>query len=480
MEFPKNLIVSVSGIRGRVGIDLTPDVVAGFASAFGSYVRERGWGSDLIIARDSRPSGPAFAAAAAAGLRAVGCRVSDLGLVPTPTALLHIEDRHLSGGIVVTASHNPKEWNALKLASPEGAFLTPDEGSAFIAGLQGGRAPDYNGWGDFGEIEDVPGTVDRHIARIRELDLIDPDAIAARRFKVAIDCIRGAGGVILPGLLEGLGCEVVGIGLEPDGRFNREPEPVPQNLGELGDLVRREKADLGMAVDPDVDRLALVDGDGLPIGEEYTLALAVQLTISRSPGPVVANLSTSQVVEEACRRAGGEYYQSPVGEANVVAAMRERQAVVGGEGSGGVVLPALHFTRDAPLAAALTLQLLAETDGSLGEIVAGYPQLRIIKDRVARPEVELSQVFSEIVETLSGAAVDRHDGLHLRWPDREMWLHVRSSGTEPILRFIAEGPSSELPEIHRLIEVAKKVIERRTESSVHRAGDVELGGQSRR
>ncbi len=177
---------------------------------------------------------------------------------------------------------------------------------------------------------------------------------------------------------------------------------------------------------------------------------------------MVANLSTSQVVEEACRRAGGDYYQSPVGEANVVAAMRERQAVVGGEGNGGVILPALHFTRDAPLAAALTLQLLADTGGSLGDIVAGYSRFTIIKDRVARPEVELSSVLSQIVQTLSGAAVDRRDGLHLRWPDREMWLHVRSSGTEPILRFIAEGPSSELSEIHRLIEVAKEVVERRT------------------
>ena len=299
---PDGLIVSVSGIRGRVGIDLTPDVVARFAAAFGTYAKRRGWGGAgedrLALARDSRPSGPALLDAAAAGLRSVGCGVSDLGLVPTPTALLEIQDRGLSGGIVITASHNTREWNALKLASPEGAFLTPEEGAEFLAGLRSGEESAYVDWGGFGGREVGAGSVERHLERIFDLDLIDPDLIEARKIHVAADAVRGAGGVILPGLFDALGCRVSAIEFETDGRFTREPEPIPANLGTLCETVRSEGAALGMAVDPDVDRLALVDGSGAAIGEDYTLALAARLVLEHTPGPVVANLSTSQVVED--------------------------------------------------------------------------------------------------------------------------------------------------------------------------------------
>jgi phosphomannomutase len=458
MDFPDSLILSVSGIRGRVGVDLTPELVTGFAAAFGAFVRGQGWGDRLAIGRDSRPSGPEFVRAAAAGLRAAGCRVSDLGLVPTPTALLEIQERGLSGGIVVTASHNPKEWNALKLASPEGAFLTPEQGAGFLAGLRREESHvDLNG--EPGEAEETPGAVDRHIERILGLDLIDPARIAGRGFKVVLDCARGAGGVILPALLERLGVEVVGIELEPDGRFTREPEPIPSNLGALCDRVPLESADLGMAVDPDVDRLALVDGSGRAIGEDYTLALAAKLVLSHSQGPVVANLSTSQIVETVCREAGAEYHQSPVGEANVAATMREVGAVVGGEGNGGVILPALHLTRDAPLAAAMALQLLAETEERIAEIVAKYPQFTIVKGRFPRRGVDLD-VLAELEEAFPGADIDRRDGIHLRWPDRRMWLHCRASGTEPILRVIAEGPRDREAEVRELMDGAGVVMAR--------------------
>ncbi|UCC82118.1 MAG: phosphoglucosamine mutase [Gemmatimonadota bacterium] len=457
MDFPESLIVSVSGIRGRVGVDLTTEVVSGFAAAFGTFVRDKGWGDHVAIARDSRPSGPEFVNAATAALQAAGCRVSDLGLVPTPTVLLAIEELGLAGGIVVTASHNPKEWNALKLASPDGAFLTPEQGTDFLAGLRSATPPAKI---EPGQAADAPGAVDRHIERVIGLDLVDPASIAGRGFKVVLDCARGAGGVILPSLLERLGVEVVGIELEPDGHFTREPEPIPANMRELCERVPQENADLGMAVDPDVDRLALVDGSGRAIGEDYTLALAAKLVLSHRPGPVVANLSTSQIVETVCREAGAEYHQSPVGEAHVAAAMRAAGAVVGGEGNGGVILPALHLTRDAPLAVAMILQLLTEMQANLDAIVADYPQFVIVKNRFPRGRIELDRLAGELESAFPGAVTDRRDGLHLRWPGRQMWLHCRASGTEPILRVIAEGPQEREAEVRELVDGAGAIVAR--------------------
>ncbi|UCF19240.1 MAG: phosphoglucosamine mutase [Gemmatimonadota bacterium] len=457
MEFPSSLIVSVSGIRGRVGIDLNPEIIAGFAAQFGSFVRRQGWGDHLAIARDSRLSGPAFVRAATAGLQAVGCRVSDLGLVPTPTALLEIQDRELSGGIVVTASHNPREWNALKLASPEGAFLTPEQGAEFLEAIRSDKPAAYV-HGELGAAETVPGAADRHIERVLGQQLIDPAVIGERGFRLVLDCTRGAGGVIMPALLERLGCEFVGIDMEPDGRFTREPEPVPQNLTELCRRVPLEGADLGMAVDPDADRLALVDESGRAIGEDFTLALATRLVLGHHAGPVVANLSTSQVVETVCQRAGAAYRQSAVGEANVAKMMREVGAVVGGEGNGGVIMPALHYTRDAPLAVALILQLLAETGRGLAEIVAEFPQYCIVKDRFPRSEAGLGDRVEAIKRAFPGAEVDQRDGVHLRWRERGMWLHCRPSGTEPILRVIAEGPRQAESEVRRLVAEAGSIL----------------------
>jgi phosphomannomutase len=459
MAIPDTLIVGVSGIRGRVGIDLDPQLVASFAAAFGTYARQQGWGSHLGLARDSRPSGPAFALAAAAGLNSVGCRVSDFGLVPTPTALLAFEENRLAGGIVVTASHNPQEWNALKLASPDGVFLTPAQGAEFLPAIKEGRRPEYlAGDGEFGAVQEVPGAVDRHLERILEIDLIDPAAIAARGLKVVVDCTRGAGGVILPQLLERLGCQVEWIDREPDGRFTHEPEPIPKNLTALCERVPAVGADVGMAVDPDADRLALVDETGRCIGEDYTLALVARHVLAHRPGTVVANLSTSQIVEVVVEKAGADYQQTPVGEANVAAGMREATAMVGGEGNGGVILPELHLTRDAPLAVALILQLLASAEGRVSQIVAEYPQFQIVKDRFPLPEVETREILARVEQAFSGAEIDRRDGVHLRWRDQRKWLHCRPSGTEPILRVIAEGPAEEEAEIRQLVDAAGAIV----------------------
>jgi phosphomannomutase len=273
------------------------------------------------------------------------------------------------------------------------------------------------------------------------LSLIDVPRIRRRKFHVALDCVRGAGGSIVPGLLEALGCRVSAINLEADGRFPRPPEPVPENLGELGDLVRKTGADIGLAVDPDVDRLALADGAGVAIGEDYTLAFAVRAVLPATPGSVVVNLSTSLVVDDAARREGGRVERAPVGEANVARAIRRFGAVMGGEGNGGVILPALHLGRDAPLAIALVLHLMATTGRSVAELVAEQPRYVIVKAKAPRGG-DTERMYATLLKRYPEARTDRQDGLRLAWADR--WLHVRPSGTEPIVRLIAEAPSVEI------------------------------------
>ena len=433
---------SVSGLRGIVGEDLVPAIVTRYAEAFGAFVASRR-GRVVALARDSRQSGPAFVAAATEGLVAAGVDVVDLGMVPTPTAQLAVEtlEGGLGGGIVVTASHNPVEWNALKFVGPGGRFLGKAEAEAFFALVDaGGRHPGARP----GARRTDGGAVRRHLERVVGLPWLDLAAIRRRRFRVALDCVRGAGATIMPALLAELGCEVRSINLEPDGRFPREPEPIPEHLGELSDLVRESGSDLGIAVDPDVDRLALVDETGRPIGEDYTLAFAVHAVLARHQGPVVTNLSTSLVVDDAARAHGATVERAPVGEANVVERMAARQAVIGGEGNGGVILPEVHLGRDAPVAATLALALLAERGATVSALVNAAPRYTIVKAKIARPPGSLERCYAALGGSLAGAAQDRQDGLRLALADR--WVHVRPSGTEPVVRIIAEGPSREAAE----------------------------------
>ncbi len=425
---------SVSGVRGIVGVDLVPAVVARYGGAFGAFVRAGG-GTVVALARDSRQSGPGFAAAAGDALAAVGVDVVDLGMVPTPTAQLAVELLGLDGGIVVTASHNPVEWNALKFIGRGGRFLArPEVESLFALADAGAPAAAAR-----------PGTrrrdetaVRRHLERVLALPWLDVAAVRARRFRVALDCVRGAGATIMPALFDALGCEVRAINLEPDGRFPREPEPIPEHLGELAALVRDTKADVGMAVDPDVDRLALVDETGRPIGEDYTLAFAVRAVLARRAGPVVTNLSTSLVVDDAAREFGVEVERAPVGEANVVGRMASAGAVVGGEGNGGVILPEVHLGRDAPVAATLALALLASRRAAVSAIVNAAPRYTIVKAKLPRPAGSLEGAYAALARSLPGAQADRQDGLRLAFADR--WVHLRPSGTEPVVRIIAEAP----------------------------------------
>ncbi len=456
-EIPPDLMVSVSGVRGRVGEGLTPEVVSRFAAAFGAWLRTGARGSRprAVVARDSRTSGPMFERAVVAALQSVGCDVVLLGLVPTPTALLAIRHHGADGGIVVTASHNPVDWNALKFASRAGMFLDADEAAAvrkYLSELPIGRA----GWDGLGRVTVDEGAARRHIDAILNLPLIDVEALRRRRLRVVLDVVRGAGAVVLPPLLDALGCEVIGMNLEPDGHFPRAPEPVAENLGELEHRVREVKADLGMATDPDADRLSLVSDAGHAIGEDLTLALSAAVVLAKRRGPVVTNLSTSRVLDDVCRAAGAPPVQRvPVGEINVARAMEKAGAVIGGEGNGGVILPEVHLTRDAAVAAALVLQLLLE-DRPLSRIVGDLPGYRIVKDKLPRDMGSLDDAFGRLTARFAEADADRQDGLRLDWPAEAKWLHLRASGTEPILRIIAEARTER--EARDLIEQARQAL----------------------
>jgi phosphomannomutase len=467
------LMVGVSGVRGIVGKDLTAEVVTRWAAAFGRWVGARR--PAVVVGHDSRESGQGFAAAATAGLVSVGCDVVSLGLAATPTIQLAVEHHAAGGGIAVTASHNPIEWNALKLIGPDGIFLDGAEGArvAALAAEPGGPADRA------GAVRADPGATERHVAAVLELPRVDPPAVRARRFTVALDAVRGAGAPLMGPLLEHLGCRVVGIDLEPDGQFPRPPEPVPEHLGGLAALVARADADVGLAVDPDVDRLAIVDERGVPIGEDYTLAFAVRAVLGPAtdgragarrperaggtgappgatapldPPVVVCNLSTSLVVEDAARACGATVVRTPVGEVHVARAMRARHAPIGGEGNGGVMYPVLHIGRDAPVAAALLLTLLAHEGRAVSDLVAAAPRYGIVKAKVARGPA-LERAYAALRRQFADAAIDTQDGLRLSWPGR--WLHVRPSNTEPIIRLIAEAPTR--AEAQHLVEEGRRL-----------------------
>jgi phosphomannomutase len=454
----EGLMVSVSGVRGRVGEALTPEIVSTFAAGFGAWAASSaGTGGNggkrpsaaaggdgarpvIVVGRDSRVSGPMFHRAVIAALQSVGCDVIDIGLTTTPTCQLSVEHHHAAGGLMISASHNPIEWNALKFIAPSGLFLDATEGQAMRAAMERGPIPRVT-WERLGTVRPDEGAIARHIDAVLALPFLDVEGIRKRRFKVALDCVRGAGGAFMPALLERLGCRVSAVHLETDGRFPHPPEPVAENLKDLEQLVRSSGAEIGLAVDPDVDRLALVSELGEAIGEDYTLALAARVVLRHRNGPVVTNLSTSRVVDDVAAAANSRVIRAPVGEVNVATRMRSERAPIGGEGNGGVILSEMHLGRDAPVGAALMLQLLLEDGRPLSEIVRDYPRYVIVKDKLDRPSASLTTVYDALRSAFPDATADTQDGLRLSWPDR--WVHVRPSGTEPIVRVIAEAPSEQ-------------------------------------
>ncbi len=429
-------MISISGLRGEIGTTLTPQLVQQYALAFASYLN----GGKVIVGRDSRVSGPFIANLVKGALLASGCDVIDIGIVPTPTVQLEIEHHQAAGGVAITASHNPIQWNGLKFMGSNGRFLAPDEAEKVYA-MAAEHQFQIKPWQELGrEIRDERA-IARHIDKILALPYIDREKLKERRFKVVVDPVNGAGGRMVPQLLEALGCEVVTINGEPSGTFAHTPEPLAENLKQLGDTVKKEQADLGFAVDPDVDRCAIVDHNGEPIGEEYTLALAVELVLSKKMGRVVVNMSTSRASEDIARYYNCMFMRSKVGEINVAEKMVEVDAIIGGEGNGGVILPELHLGRDAPLACALTLQHLLEHGGTLRALRDSLPQYVMVKQKVNIEGMDPDKVLKAIAEKYQEQQLNRLDGVKIDFEDS--WVHLRKSNTEPIVRVISEAPTEE-------------------------------------
>jgi phosphomannomutase len=428
------LMVSVSGVRGVVGRGLTAEVAARFAAAFGSTVA----GKTVVVSRDGRPSGEMLRHAVVAGLLEVGCTVEDIGIAPTPTCGFAVRQLKAAGAIQITASHNPAPWNGLKMFGPDGAVLSAEKG-AVIRGLYEANDFPRARWNTIGGSR-VPSDVQADHARA-VLDSVSVALVASRVFRVVLDANAGAGGPLGTQLLQDLGCEVVQFGCEPTGEFAHEPEPIPAHLEDFAPWVSRHEAAVGFVLDPDADRLALIDETGACVSEEATLALAAKYRLRHQPGPLVINMSTSRMTEDVATTMGGPCHRSAVGEANVVARMREVNAVIGGEGNGGVIDPRIGWVRDPFVGMAFILSLMAEEKKPFSQLVAELPKYAMLKTKYDVPRDKLPAALSAIQAKWPDARVNREDGLRLDGPD--WWLHVRGSNTEPIIRVIAESPTAE-------------------------------------
>jgi phosphomannomutase len=427
------LMISVAGVRGIVGDSLTPPVVTRFAAAF---ARSLGPGP-VVVGRDARPSGPVVYHAVAAGLRSAGREVVDLGLATTPTTEIAVEHLRAAGGVIITASHNPAPWNALKFLSARGEFLGPSEGASVRAAFEA----DADLWVDAAALGGERAEADAlewHLQRVLGLDVLDLAVIRARDLRVAVDGCSSVGGIAVPPLLRALGIRVTELDCVANGDFRRELEPLPEHLGGLSRAVVESGADFGVALDPDGDRAAFVDAAGVPLGEEFTLALGLQVVLARRRGPAVTNLSTSRIVDAVCTRAGVPLHRTPVGEAHVVAGMRACGAVAGGEGNGGMILPAAHHGRDGLVAVALVAQAVAAGGVSLRALADALPGLHMVKRKFPLTGGSWEGPSERLLRRFAGHAVDEADGL--RFERGEEWVHVRPSGTEPVVRIIAEAP----------------------------------------
>ncbi len=456
-----SLIKSISGIRGtiggRTGDSLTPVDVVKFTAAYATLIRlkKQSASNKIIVGRDARLSGEMVKSLVIGTLNGMGFDVVDIDFATTPTTEVAVTLENAAGGIILTASHNPKQWNALKLLNEKGEFLNAAEGQEI---LKIAETEDFN----FIDVDNLGHTTvdytytQKHIEHVLGLDLVDVEAIRKANFTVAIDCVNSVGGIAIPALLNALGVEnILGINCEPTGHFAHNPEPLPEHLTEISDLMQTAKADVGFVVDPDVDRLAIICEDGSMFGEEYTLVSIADYILQRTPGNTVSNLSSTRALRDITQKNGGKYEAAAVGEVNVVEKMKATHAVIGGEGNGGIIYPASHYGRDALVGIALFLTQLAQSGKKVSGLRASYPSYFMAKQKVElTPETNIDVVLSEVKKKYAEYPVNDIDGVKIDFPDR--WVHLRKSNTEPIIRIYTEAPT--MQEAETLAAEIKKVL----------------------
>ncbi len=440
------LIKSISGIRGTIGgntgDNLTPLDIVKFTAAFGNIIKEEHFGQPVkfMVGRDARISGKMVESLVVSTLSGLGIEVINLGFSTTPTVEIAVTESKAQGGIILTASHNPKQWNALKLLNGEGEFISDEIGKKV---LETAEQEDFYfaQVDDLGKISEDSSYISKHIQEVLNLELVDSDTIKKAGFKIAVDGVNSTGGIAIPDLLKALGVtEVVELYCEPNGEFPHNPEPLPENLKEISKVVVEQNCDLGIVVDPDVDRLAFVMENGEMFGEEYTLVAVADYILQNKPGNTVSNLSSTRALRDVTEKHGGNYFASAVGEVNVVAKMKEVEAVIGGEGNGGIIYPELHYGRDALVGVGLFLTYLAQKKMKVSELRKTYPEYFISKNKVQLPpDANLQAMFEIVMQHFPDNEILTIDGVKIEFD--EGWVHLRSSNTEPILRVYAEGKS---------------------------------------
>lgn len=440
------LIKSISGIRGTIGgtagDNLTPIDVVRFVTAYVRFIAESkpdGEKLKIVVGRDARLSGELVGDLVEGTLLGCGVDVVNIGLCTTPGTELAVTYHKADGGIIITASHNPKQWNALKLLNAHGEFLSDADGKRVLQ-LAEDNAYEYPQIDGIGHVLSRENFNQRHIDMVLKLQYVDAEAVAKRHFKVVVDAVNSVGGIVIPELLRRLGCQVVELNCEPTGNFAHNPEPIPENLTQISEVIVKEKADLGVVVDPDVDRLALVCEDGRMFGEEYTLVAVADYILSKKVGNTASNLSSSRALRDVTERRGGQYFASAVGEVNVVAKMKEVGAVIGGEGNGGVIYPALHYGRDALVGVSLFLTHLAASGKTMSGLKATYPEYFASKNKIQlTPSIDTAKVLQEMKRRYEGEKITDIDGVKIDFADK--WVHMRKSNTEPVIRIYAEAKS---------------------------------------
>jgi len=440
---------SISGMRGtiggQIGDNLTPVDIVEMTAAYGKWLIEAGQPKKVVVGRDGRISGPIVSQLAIQTLLSMGISVVDLGLSTTPTVEIAVPEEQAGGGIIFTASHNPREWNALKLLNHKGEFISAEDG-AFILKAANERDIEFCPIDDLGSYSVSNSYIDIHVDKILDLNVFDIDTIGQRKFRVVVDCINSSGALALPPLFERIGVDYELINQDVTGEFAHNPEPVPANLADLAARVVSTKADMGIAVDPDVDRLVFVCEDGSMFSEEYTIVAAADFILKQNPGNTVSNLSSSRALADITKKYGGTYHYAAVGEVNVVNKMKEVNAVIGGEGNGGVIYPKLHYGRDALVGIVMVLNHLADLGVSLSELKKSYPSYQIVKDKIVlENDADVTAILDKIKNVYLGEEINEEDGLKIDFADG--WVHIRASNTEPVLRVIAESGSAKEAEV---------------------------------